>query len=90
MAATVEASRFEDQQRAGGVDLVGGHRVSQRPGNRGTGRQVHHGVGFGDDPGQEVGVEDGPLHQFDAVDSGEVGRAPGREVVESHDAVYPG
>ncbi len=83
------AGRLEHLERAGGVGVVGGHRVEHRPGDRGQGAEVHDGARALTRGVERGGVEDRSLEQADAG-ALEVGAAAGRQVVEGDDLVDVG
>ena len=84
---SVPTRRLQHLHGPGGVGEVAGHGVGQRAGHRRPGGQVHDGVGPVDHLVELLGVEDRPLDELDAVETGQVGPESGGEVVEGHDLV---
>ncbi len=80
------SSRLQDVERAGGVRVVRGHGIGNRPRNRRPGSEVDHRVGAVDHRVEADGVEDRSLHEGD-LDAVEVRPEAGREVVERHHLV---
>ena len=83
------ASRLQHLDRAGHVDLMGPHRIPERPGHRRHCREVHDRPGAFEGTVQDARVKNGPLLELDPGTC-EVRLEPGRQVVDGDDLVNLG